>query len=78
MQPVHALLPVTLLADLKSFLDSGERKIDRWYARHDYALADFSDKPETFLNINTPDDQEKIQALLKSQDHSIQAARKSI
>jgi len=78
MQPVYALLPVTLLPDLKSFLASGKRKIDHWYAQHHYALADFSDRPESFLNINTPDDQEQIQTLLMNQMHSYQHAQESI
>jgi len=77
MQPVYALLPVTLLPDLKSFLTSGERKIDRWYTQHDFALADFSDKPESFLNINTPDDQKQIQALLMKQTTSFKQAQES-
>ena len=53
MQPVHALIPVTLAQDLEAFLESGDRKIDRWYAQHKTALVDFSDKPEVFFNVNT-------------------------
>lgn len=53
MQPVHALIPVSLLDSLRVFLASGERKIDRWYTQHKVALVDFSDKPEIFQNINT-------------------------
>jgi len=56
MQPVHALLPVALAADLDGYLASGERKITRWYARHRVALADLHDRPECFLNINTADE----------------------
>jgi len=54
MQPVFALLRCDLLDSILAFLGSGQRKIDRWYARHRNALADFSDRPETFLNVNTP------------------------
>ena len=64
MQPVHALLPVSLLNSLKAFLASGERKIDRWYGLHNFVLADFSDHPAAFLNVNTPGDLEHIQSLL--------------
>ncbi len=53
MQPVHALLPVTLLKSLNDFLASGERKIDRWYLQHQVEMVDFSDSPNLFLNINT-------------------------
>lgn len=56
MQPVHALLPVSLAPNLAAFLAEGERKIDRWYARHRVALADLSDRPESFANLNTEAD----------------------
>lgn len=56
MQPVYALIPRTLESSLQQFLDSGDRKIDRWYALHNTALADFSDVADTFFNINTDDD----------------------
>lgn len=62
LQPVHALIKVDLRASLGQFLDSGNRKIDRWYALHDYAQTDFSDCPEMFRNINTPEDQQTLQA----------------
>ncbi|MGW8227877.1 MAG: molybdenum cofactor guanylyltransferase MobA [Gammaproteobacteria bacterium] len=61
LQPVYALLPTKLLVSLEEFLASGERKIDRWYAQHNMAFADFSDAAETFRNINTPQDQQHIQ-----------------
>lgn len=56
IQPVFSLLRRSLIDSLLNFLREGERKIDRWYARHTIALADFSDQPDTFLNINTPAD----------------------
>ena len=62
LQPVHALIKVNLRASLGQFLDSGDRKIDRWYALHDYVRTDFSDCSEMFRNINTPSDQQTLQA----------------
>lgn len=56
LQPVYALIQRDLLPDLLEYLASGERKIDRWYDRHQYAQADFSSRPEMFTNINTPED----------------------
>lgn len=53
LQPVHALIPVILIESLLAFLESGDRKIDRWYAQHDMVTADFSDTPEVFFNVNT-------------------------
>ena len=61
LQPVYALLPTRLLNSLEEFLAAGERKIDRWYAQHNMAFADFSDAVDTFRNINTPQDQQRIQ-----------------
>lgn len=61
MQPVYSLMPVTLSNSLGSFLDSGERKIDLWYSQHRAALADFSDCPETFRNINTAEQRDQLQ-----------------
>lgn len=53
LQPVHALISTSLAPDLRTYLDSGQRKIDRWYEKHALALADFSDQPDSFININT-------------------------
>lgn len=64
LQPVHAMIKVDLLPSLKRFLDSGERKIDRWYAQHEYARVDFSDCIDMFRNINTPEDQVSLQTSL--------------
>lgn len=61
LQPVYALLPVRLLPSLNAFLERGERKIDLWYSQHSMALADFSDSPSTFLNINTPADRQQLE-----------------
>jgi molybdopterin-guanine dinucleotide biosynthesis protein A len=58
---VHALIRVDLLPGLIEFLDSGERKIDRWYALHDFVQTDFSDCTDMFRNINTPADQQSLQ-----------------
>jgi molybdenum cofactor guanylyltransferase len=66
IQPVYALIPVNLLSSLSNFLESGDRKIDRWYTQHNFAYSDFSDQPEAFLNINTADDLEQIERLMRS------------
>ena len=62
MQPVYALIPTALANSLGAFLGSGERKIDIWYAQHRVALADFSDCPETFVNINTAEQRDRLQS----------------
>ena len=60
LQPVYALINTGLLDDLKRFLLSGERKIDRWYAQYDYTTVDFSSHATMFENINTPEDQQRL------------------
>lgn len=61
LQPVYALMPTRLKQDLVAFLESGERKIDLWFARHKVVQVDFSDNPEAFINVNTPMDHDKLQ-----------------
>lgn len=56
MQPVYALIPVRLADDLRDFLNSGERKIDSWYARHQTQLQVFPAESGFFTNINTPEE----------------------
>lgn len=56
LQPVYALLHRRVLSDLRLALQQGERKIDRWYPRHHWITVDFSDVPQQFSNINTPED----------------------
>lgn len=70
MQPVFSLLRTELLRSLQAFLARGERKIDRWFALHRTAIADFSDQPDTFLNVNTPGEIERVEALLRDTVHA--------
>lgn len=65
-QPTFLLLRRGLAADLGEFLDSGGRKIDRWFERHRLAEADLSDRPECFVNVNDPGERERVEALLDS------------
>ncbi len=58
------MLSCDLLDDLAGYLDDGERKIDRWYARHGYETVDFSDVAESFANINAPDDRRALEEVL--------------
>jgi len=63
LQPVYALIKTRLSNNLKEFLSTGDRKIDRWYALNHTIQVDFSDKRPLFLNINTPDQQQKMQSV---------------
>ena len=64
MQPVFALLRCELLPGLLAYLNEGGRKIDSWYSQHRLARADFSDSPDTFLNLNTPEDKVVLESRL--------------
>jgi molybdopterin-guanine dinucleotide biosynthesis protein A len=64
LQPVFAMIRCDLLESLQVYLDGGGRKIDRWYAEHSMKQVDFSDCPETFMNINEPADREQLEAVL--------------
>ena len=64
LQPIHALIPVALHGSLQAFLDHGERKVDLWYARHRMVTVDFSDCRDAFLNLNRPEDLQRIDSIL--------------
>lgn len=59
-QPVVLLLKPSLRDSMKAFLDGGERKIDFWYAKHHCVVAEFSDQPNAFVNVNTPEQKQQL------------------
>jgi len=67
-QPVFSMLKTSLISSLQEYLERGGRKIDSWFSEHRLAVADFSDRPDTFMNINTPDDIASASALLAEYD----------
>lgn len=60
------LLHRGLLPDIAAHLADGRLKLRVWQARHNPATVIFTDEPDAFLNINTPDDlaqaEQRIQA----------------
>ena len=56
LQPVYALIPKKLIDSLEKFLNSGERKIDKWYSKCGLEIVDFSDKQEIFINVNSEEE----------------------
>ncbi len=60
LQPAFALLSRHLEPDLEAYLNSGQRRLRQWCMNHGPALADFSDMPERFANINDPRELQKI------------------
>jgi molybdenum cofactor guanylyltransferase len=68
LQPVFALVRRELGDSLAAYLGGGDRKIDRWFVQHRLARVDFSDRPDTFVNINDPDERAAVEARLASRD----------
>ncbi len=61
LHPVVALIRTALVEDLAEALAEGERKIDRWYARHAWCRVDVSDCPDAFANLNTDDEKRRLE-----------------
>jgi molybdopterin-guanine dinucleotide biosynthesis protein A len=64
LQPVFALIKRELLPQLETYLGEGGRKIDRWFDACGCAVADFSDVPASFSNINEPSDIDALEQTL--------------
>ncbi len=60
LQPVFAVVSASLSDSLNDFLNSGQRKIDKWYGTHNMLSIDCSDCQDSFRNINT--EEERIAA----------------
>ncbi|NSX53824.1 molybdenum cofactor guanylyltransferase MobA [Parasulfitobacter algicola] len=64
--PTFGLWPVALRDDLRTALNDGLRKVVLWTDRHGAATAHFTvDGIDPFFNVNTPEDLENAQAMLK-------------
>lgn len=53
IQPLFTLLRRELAASILNYLNQGDKKVELWLQRQKLALADFSDQPTAFYNINT-------------------------
>lgn len=60
VQPVFCLMKSTLMEDLVRFTQEGQRKIDRWTARHRCVEVPFDDEA-AFFNANTTDELRQLQ-----------------
>jgi len=58
LQPAFCLLRQSLTDNLQQYLEQGGRKTGEWLRQHNPALADYSDNPDAFININSPADLE--------------------
>ena len=69
-QPVFLLLRTRVAPALEAYLAGGGRKIDTWFDQVRVAEADFSDEPDTFVNVNDAGERERVEARLLSRDRS--------
>jgi molybdopterin-guanine dinucleotide biosynthesis protein A len=64
--PPIGIWPVALRHDLRAAVTGGERKIDRWTARHGCAHADWPEDPiDPFFNANAPEDLAEAERILQ-------------
>lgn len=56
LHPTVGLWPVALRADLRTALARGERRLGHWALENGAVRVDFPERPDPFLNINTPQD----------------------
>ena len=68
LQPLCILVPLALHQDVNDYLTSGKKKLDAWILQHDPVIIDYSDKPESFCNINTAEDLKIIEKSLPAND----------
>ncbi len=65
-QPVFLLLRRRVAGSLESYLAGGGRRVDAWLGSVRLAVADLSDEPGTFANVNDPDERLRIESRLLS------------
>ncbi|GAM58784.1 molybdopterin-guanine dinucleotide biosynthesis protein mobA [Vibrio ishigakensis] len=63
VQPVFTLYHKRVLPKLTEFLERGERKIILFYKECNVVNVDFSDSPDCFVNLNTPQELEQFGSL---------------
>lgn len=56
LQPLCSMLSTSLGDSLVEFFSSGQRAVKDWILDINPAIVDFSDTPQSFKNINSPDD----------------------
>lgn len=65
LHPTFALIPVVVGEALALFLGKGRRKVSEFYVEQGLIVVDFSDRPEAFLNVNTPEDMARLEVLVQ-------------
>lgn len=62
LHPVFAILRRELAPRLETFLNSGGRSVEAWYATLNTAEVLFIDPPEAFANLNTMDELRRLES----------------
>jgi len=62
LQPLYALLKRTLNVSLEQHLRQGRYKVEDWMREQRFAIADFSDAPQGFCNLNTAEDLQALES----------------
>ncbi|WP_236102228.1 molybdenum cofactor guanylyltransferase MobA [Methylotetracoccus oryzae] len=65
LQPVFMLVRRNLKSSLEAYLADGGRKVDAWLAGQRLAIADCSDVPAVFANVNAPEDLVRVERLMR-------------
>ena len=60
--PVFCLVKRDLEPHLRAFLETGQRKIDKWYATLKIVEVPFDDEESAFMNINTREELDQLSA----------------
>lgn len=60
--PVVCLCKTSLLNHLEDYLARGGRKVSTWQQSLHHVYVDFNDIPDAFINVNTPQDLEQLEA----------------
>lgn len=66
LQPVFCVLRRHLATSLDTYLESGQRKIDVWYAAEAMQAVPCADLADAFRNINTDEERRQAEALLRT------------
>lgn len=65
-QSVFLLARARVAPSLDTYLAGGGRKVDVWLSGVHAAVADFSDEPWAFVNVNDPGERQRVEAQLLS------------
>lgn len=66
LHPVCALIPCSLVADLRQWLANDRREVAGWLQKHGLATVRFADWPSVYWSINTRDDLDSVERRLRS------------